>query len=82
MTNITNGLTLPSVTKKPLTFFGQKWPFQEVNICNFNHATICPSQQSVFKNVRAKIPLRKPPTVDTRLVRALTPPIPLKNKSL
>ena len=58
-------------TKKPLTFFGKKLPFQEVKIFYFNHATL----QSVFENYFAKIPLHKPLTAETQQVMA-SPPHP------
>ena len=46
--------------EKPSEFFGQKWPFQEVKIFDFNHAIICQSLQSIFENFLAKISWSEP----------------------
>ena len=58
--NVTKGLPPPLCDKKPFTFFGQKWSFQEVKILYFNLAIICQSLQPFFVNFLAKIPLCKP----------------------
>ena len=46
---------LPKFDEKTSDFFGQKWPFQEVKISDFNHAIICQSLQSVFENFLANL---------------------------